>query len=186
MGPAVDTAGNASQTSSGIGQHRQLQWGQRLIPLETRDRETERFTNQVLQWGQRLIPLETGNRYLSFSETDLASMGPAVDTAGNQSYTQGTSPCLRQLQWGQRLIPLETVLTQLFRSFKRLAASMGPAVDTAGNPVLVATDTYGIARLQWGQRLIPLETGFVCEDVVMWVAELQWGQRLIPLETAAR
>ena len=38
----------------------QLQWGQRLIPLETVDVRDlrERFGAQ-LQWGQRLIPLET-------------------------------------------------------------------------------------------------------------------------------
>ena len=59
MGPAVDTAGNPGLNASLTSERSPLQWGQRLIPLETAERGF-------------------GDNYVSF-----ASMGPAVDTAGN-------------------------------------------------------------------------------------------------------
>ena len=85
MGPAVDTAGNRSTRG----------WDSNLLKL--------------LQWGQRLIPLETGATQSQRLAVNLiASMGPAVDTAGNLTHDGNTTDPINWLQWGQRLIPLET------------------------------------------------------------------------------
>ena len=58
MGPAVDTAGNRGAIGF-LAQGSRLQWGQRLIPLETFDGVILVDPSTKLQWGQRLIPLET-------------------------------------------------------------------------------------------------------------------------------
>ena len=62
-----------------------------------------------------------------------ASMGPAVDTAGNGQSAGIMGVTGVALQWGQRLIPLETLRTRSKRAARQTQASMGPAVDTAGN-----------------------------------------------------
>ena len=60
MGPAVDTSGN------------------RITIRHTLEGAVR------LQWGQRLIPLETWKSVSRLEECEeVASMGPAVDTAGN-------------------------------------------------------------------------------------------------------
>ena len=87
----------------------------------------------MLQWGQRLIPLETESSRGFSAYRTTASMGPAVDTAGNPVPTMSSASPLA-------------------------SASMGPAVDTAGNKGIKAEGSIEPNELQWGQRLIPLET----------------------------
>ena len=84
MGPAVDTAGNIRIASANPRRIAVLQWGQRLIPLETSGESSAKSRLRRLQWGQRLIPLET------LMLTNIDDMARHL------------------LQWGQRLIPLET------------------------------------------------------------------------------
>ena len=114
-------------------------------------------------------------------EARYASMGPAVDTAGNH-ILDCRRRCRPPASMGPAVDTAGNLLTVLTGE-KTVGASMGPAVDTAGNHQQSEL-SYAICHLlQWGQRLIPLETDTDALSGIVGAPMLQWGQRLIPLET---
>ena len=83
MGPAVDTAGNlANETPSVESRSGRLQWGQRLIPLET-DAPAQRDQSDLAASMGPAVDTAGNVWPTAISQSVVASMGPAVDTAGN-------------------------------------------------------------------------------------------------------
>ena len=108
MGPRLDSRGNhVGLRACGVGANA-LQWGRDLIVAETwRTHFTERFNAQALQWGRDLIVAETNLGFQKLDLEDFTSMGPRLDSRGNQ-LRSGQRRGRYALQWGRDLIVAET------------------------------------------------------------------------------
>ncbi len=127
----------------------------------------ETFRLVVLPFGKRLASMgprldSRGNQCVvdCWAERhDDASMGPRLDSRGNEECGHEFSEDTIPLQWGRDLIVAETT----------------PLVASA--PVA--------STLQWGRDLIVAETAHV---ELKWIgaATLQWGRDLIVAETCVK